>query len=1385
MKSKIKVFDISLFILIIFAYLGNYFKLPLFFGVDLIFGTIFVWIVSYFYGSLWGIITGFISSICTWFLWGHPYAIIVYTLEAIFVNYFWRRKSQNLVLTNILYWLFIGIPLVAFFYLTILKVPLLSLTLIVLKQLINSILNVLLAILIISYFPIHKIIKKDTKKIVLSFQQNLFNLFISFILIPSLTITIFNSYQKINAIDNYIVKELNSKVERLQSNIINWHNIHQKSLREIASIKNDDKKFLENILASNFNIFNDFQSLYVTNQKGIIIASYPDANNIGKSIIDLHYHEVEKFEIVKKTQKSILTDANKEVFSPENHISLIYPIIQNNQWNGFIHGSFSSDTIGNHLNFSRIAKDRNVFILDSNNQIIATNNSSANLNDIDSTNKEIRFLKDDIYQWLPIKSGMPIMSRWSQSVYVKQVTISEEIPWLILVQIKTEPFIKQLQIDYIKSLGILFIITIIAFWLADKVSKNLVKPLKTLEDITSNLPDNISDNHNFIWEKTGIKELEVLAENYQVVILALQEKFAQLKEVGKILEIKVKERTNELILNTIKLEAEIKEKKEIEKSLLETEARYELAVSDTNEGIWDWNLNTNEVYYSPAWMRIIGYEDNPLPKNIETWLSHIHEDDLEKHLQDIHFAQSNEAKLYQNIHRLRHHNGEYIWVLAKGKVDYDGNKKPYRLVGTITDISDKVKVEQELQLAKEQAEAANQAKSEFLATMSHEIRTPMNAVIGMTGLLLDTALNIEQKEFAEIIRTSGDSLLTIINDILDFSKIESGNLELESQPFSLYKVIEESLDLLASRATNKNIELNYFISQDIPPTITGDITRLRQILVNLISNAIKFTKIGEIILSIEIYNTQIINNNVTEYELIFSVKDTGIGIPYSGMDRLFKPFSQVDSSTTRNYGGTGLGLAICQRLVAMMKGKIWVESRGKVAGNYPSPWNISSNVENNGSTFYFTIKTKISNLFRQNYSPHPEVLRGKKVLIVDDNETNRKLLMIQCHNLGMETVVTSSGKEALSTLKNQQFFDLAILDMQMPSMDGVTLGKQIHLLSDYNNLPLILLSSINNTEISDYIKQVHWSATLSKPIKQSQLSNILVKVCSNESNLLKSFNSIKNQLPFDNIANIAPLKILIAEDNIINQKVIINILKRLGYRAEVVANGVEVLETLRRQSYDLILMDVQMPEMDGLTATRQIRTLWDIPNSNFHGNPPHIIAMTANAMEGDREICLAAGMDDYLSKPVRVDSLVQKLKNLKKTNSVSDIISNIKPQPENSMSQLDFNIIAELKEMIGEEDFEEVFPDLINAYLEDTPKLIQGLVNALKTQNKQEMKINAHTLKSSSISLGAIKLSELSKEVEHCTVIGNMKKPATLIPQIISEYKEVEKLMLQELNKFS
>lgn len=1385
MQSKTKI-SLSLLILIIFSFLGNYFRLPLFFGVDFLFGTIFVWIIVYFYGSLWGIISAIICGAYTWILWGHPYALIIHIIEAIFVSYYWDKKNKNLILITIFYWSVIASPLIFLFYYLILKVSLFGVILIMLKQCVNGILNSLISLLIISYLPINKLLKLPEKKILLSFQQNLFNLLISLILIPTLTVTIFNTYNEINDIESSIIGKLNNNANEWRSNLLNWQGNRSLALQDIASFNLNNQDLLENKLLTVKNIFKDLSDLYLVDENANLIAS-SSLNKKYNEIIKEHFKEININELVtgKKNPQLKISDIHRHDNFPIPHLTLSYPIIgENRTFKGVVFATFTRQNLSIFLQLHKLKNDAVVFILDGKNQVVSTNSLRDDNSHIAGEKYNIKSLNDHINQWLPMQPGVPIMTRWSNSFYVKKIPVSENFAWNILVQIKAEPYIKGLQINYIKSLASLYIVIIIAFFLADKISKKLVKPLDKLAVITTNLPNKITHNLPFIWEVTKIKEIEILADNYRSMTKALREKFKELEDSRENLVKKVEERTQELRLYTKRLEEEIEEKKLIENLLRKKDERYELAISGTNDGIWDWNLNTNEVYFSPTWMRIVGYEKNPLPPNIDSWLHHIHEEDLEQNLQDIHSYLSGETNLYQNIHRIQHSNGDYIWILAKGNQDVDEEGKPCRLVGTITEITEKIKVEQDLHLAKEQAEAANQAKSEFLATMSHEIRTPMNAVIGMTGLLLDTPLNDEQKEFAEIIRTSGDTLLTIINDILDFSKIESGKLELEYQPLPIHQVVEESLDLLAPKALSKNLELIYFIPPEIPPTVNGDVTRLRQILVNLLSNSIKFTKTGEIVLSIGIYKTTQISNHVTEYELIFTVKDTGIGIPANRMDRLFKAFSQVDASTTRNYGGTGLGLAICLRLVEMMGGRMWVESKGNIVGNYPPDWVISSGLNDQGSMFCFTIKTNLSNLFATTIPSHSEILQGKKVLIVDDNDTNRQVLMIQCNNLGMESILTPSGRSTLALLKNQPPFDLAILDMQMPSMDGVTLAKQIRLLPAYKNLPLILLSSIGNFELQDYIKEVDWSATLSKPIKQSQLSDILTKICHQEiGNYFKSVDTVSSSSPYDNIASIAPLKILIAEDNIVNQKVITNILKRLGYRADVVANGLEVLETLRRQSYDLILMDVQMPEMDGLTATRQIRTLWDTPYGNFQGIPPYIIAMTANAMEGDREICLSAGMNDYLSKPVRVESLVQKLKNLKKNNDLSDIIDHRQSESPKIMVQLDSEVLSELKEMIGEEDFNEVFADLINAYLEDSPKLIKGLINGLADKNLPEIKINAHTLKSSSASLGAIKLADLSKKIELCAVQSNLKESSNLIPQLITEYKEIEILMLQELQK--
>ncbi|WP_276369479.1 hybrid sensor histidine kinase/response regulator [Chryseolinea sp. H1M3-3] len=515
---------------------------------------------------------------------------------------------------------------------------------------------------------------------------------------------------------------------------------------------------------------------------------------------------------------------------------------------------------------------------------------------------------------------------------------------------------------------------------------------------------------------------------------------------------------------------------------------------------------------------------------------------------------------------------------------------------------------EEAQLARQEAEQANRTKSIFLATMSHEIRTPMNGVLGMASLLAETSLTSEQREYTHTIQSSGEALLGVINDILDFSKIESGKMELESNDFNLRDCIEEVLDVFAVTAAKSQLDLIYEIDYNVPAQIIGDSLRLRQVLLNLVSNAIKFTHEGEIFIGVRL---QEMHGN--DLQLKFEVRDTGIGIPKDKLERLFKAFSQVDSSTTRKYGGTGLGLVISEKLVALMGGEIKVESEPGL-----------------GTQFMFTVQVRCSNQATKTYVHMNTVgLEGKRILVTDDNETNLTILKNQLVQWNLVPVIARSGKEALAILNDKQNFDLVLTDMQMPEMDGMELARQIR--KQHNALPIILLSSLG--ERSKEHNEVFVSV-LTKPVKQAILyKHIVAQLTKNQKSLLEDIDVRKN-LSVD-FAKQFPLNILIAEDNLTNQKLADRVLSKLGYVTDKVLNGREAVDAQHLHHYDIILMDIQMPEMDGLDATRAIRQQM--------GPRPVIIAMTANAMQGDREMCIQAGMDDYISKPIKLEELLKLL----------------------------------------------------------------------------------------------------------------------------------------------
>jgi PAS domain S-box-containing protein len=658
----------------------------------------------------------------------------------------------------------------------------------------------------------------------------------------------------------------------------------------------------------------------------------------------------------------------------------------------------------------------------------------------------------------------------------------------------------------------------------------------------------------------------------------------------------------------------------------------------------------------------------------------------------------------------------------------------------------------ELAEARHEAETATRMKSSFLATMSHEIRTPMNAVLGMTGLLADTELSAMQRDFVETVRISGENLLTLINEILDFSKLEAHELELEELDFNLTNAVEEVADLLAMLAQTKGLELASLIYRDVPLFLRGDIARLRQVLTNLVSNAIKFTKDGKVIIKVFLQN-----ETETTANIEFRVTDTGIGIPAAAQQKLFQPFTQVDASTTRKYGGTGLGLAICKQLVDLMKGEIGIDSE-----------------EGKGSQFWFTVpfaKQSASEIqtASANSPPHRDInLDGIRVLVVDDSETNCKILTYQLTAWHMRVDAVQHASEAIAVLQKAieegDRYELAILDMQMPDMDGEMLGKQIKDNPFLNSTKLIMLTSLNQQGAVNRVKELGFEAYLVKPVKQSRLLDVLMEVVASDHPDL-SYASYKVQsqakskyerfnLEAIDYSNTSKLKILVAEDSLINQKVALHQLRSIGYEADVAANGQEVLDLLDRIDYDLILMDCQMPILDGYEATMAIRQL------NSAKQKITIIAMTANALKEDRDRCLDCGMDDYLSKPIRKEMLAAKLSEWEERLSISEPIGpDLVEPPENINPDINLEIniknTAMSKPLIDLEYLETLTggdqafkTELLQTFFEAIPEYLDTLQKAIEDKDAYAIERGAHLIKGTSGSMGISSIQAIASELE-------------------------------------
>jgi PAS domain S-box-containing protein len=873
------------------------------------------------------------------------------------------------------------------------------------------------------------------------------------------------------------------------------------------------------------------------------------------------------------------------------------------------------------------------------------------------------------------------------------------------------------------------------------ITRQIVAPVQQLALATRAISDGYFDQDIRVRSQDEIGQL---AAGFSTMLGRLRDYRREVETYRNSLEEQVEQRTRELNERT--------------NSLALTEHRLNLALEGSNLALWDWDLATGEAYLSANWSVMLGGEAREIFTTISALHSLAHPDDQTLIAEQMRIALSSAAGTYRAEHRVRAPDDTWRWIQSHGKVvERNAIGEAVRMTGTSADITERKHAEEELRAAKDAAEAANRTKSQFLANMSHEIRTPMNGILGMTELLLDTPLAESQRHLAKTVQRSGEHLLEIINDILDFSKIEAGKVDLEHVAFSLRENVEDVVALFAERAQTKGLELACFLHDRVPDELCGDPVRIRQILANLLSNAIKFTDEGEVVV------TAAVSREAGDaLEVRFQVRDTGMGIPADALERIFEAFSQADGSTTRRFGGTGLGLSIVKQLVEMMGGEIGVTSE-----------------PGQGSTFWFTVPLQRQESAGTEPSDRRGSLSGLSALVVEDNATNREILAQQLGLLGLTITLSPNAASALQLLREgTQRFDLAILDMHMPGMNGVDLAEAIRSeLAEHTEMKLVVLSSVGSAIPVADLTRLKIGAWLKKPVRQLELAHCIATV-------MGVRLDATHLLADAHLPAIAAFSahVLLVEDNQVNQMVAQRMLEGLGCTVGLAGNGLEALEKLGRERFDLVLMDCQMPEMDGYTASTELR------RREKEASVAHVpvVALTANALAGDRERCLAAGMDDYISKPFRRDALAAVLARwssapAEHSEDPHTEEQTMVPDTESAVpAAIDQRALDGIRSLAND-TAPDLLDQVIRLYLGSAAELLVQLRAGLQANNEDAVRVAAHTLKSSSANLGATALADMCKQLEHAARAGTLGSQLPSIAQVESEYDRVRIALEGEL----